>query len=865
MAASRPVHAFIRDGAVPAPPVWPAEVANEVKGLIQGWVPAAGLFDDAAHAPGVEIVDAVTNTPIAGLSAELGSGPLLEDSSLPANIPQRFTYRFDVVFQDPNDAFQGLGLGDQRFATVRVSTADRSGSGATAQGQLKLFREANPFMRDGQPSWLSIDTRVFRIFEGQTKFGATLNAGQPNNYIQSVIQNLNAGAAGGDTFEALPDKQSESALEYSTAITNPSTGAVQNVYNFALAKVRLQGASGAADVRAFFRLFRYTSSNLIFDPTTGYRTHDDGAGKKVPLLGFANASAGEPLTSIPFFASSRVPYTQPMTGQTDGPNIQSFPPGPSEERVLYFGVYLDINQDAARLPANFIAANPDGGFAAGDVQSIRSLMLDAHQCMVVEVSYDGDPTVAGDTPASSDNLAQRNLQILFTDNPGGPLTHTVQHSFEVDLGRRRRGDLQVPVVQFVSPEAGNRILGANQEVADQELAPALNLPLRFITAEQREERAREEAWSLAMVHARSMKEMMNPAPFLPEGRRLVAQRHPLVFDSVQWADTTRYFDELLFLWNDLPREAQVEVYLPGINCGDVINLRNLRHAAGEVRIVDAHTLQLTPGEATYLPLPPGPGGRVAGVVTIALPEGIRKGQSWDVDVVQLRGGERRTTGGFQIHIQVSEARLIAGAERRLLETMFERLSLTDPRDPWHPILRRRVETIRARAEALADSAGIPWLDPTHWKDSDTGVLHPLEGPKLRVVIDKIEILNDIDPWIKGKGEIVFQVRVHTPANGGVTQETRLPSTGVYRVSDRPGKNILELNEQVFSGYAAGELWIEVVASELDTFDPDDLLGKYTRGLCGPVGDWFGEYGPGNQVVEPEDMIFWRLWYRVERA
>jgi hypothetical protein len=217
-----------------------------------------------------------------------------------------------------------------------------------------------------------------------------------------------------------------------------------------------------------------------------------------------------------------------------------------------------------------------------------------------------------------------------------------------------------------------------------------------------------------------------------------------------------------------------------------------------------------------------------------------------------------------MHIQVSEARLIADAERRLLEIMFERLSLTDPKDPWRPVLLRRVETIRARAQALAESAGIPWVDPTQWTDPDTGGTHPFEGPGLRVVLEKIQILDDRDPWIKGKGEFAFRVRVHTPSNGGITRETRLPASGVYRVSDRPGRNVLELNAEVFRGYAAGELWIEIVATEQDKFDPDDLVGKYTRVISGPPDTWFRQYGPGDQVVEPEDMISWKLWYRVER-
>jgi len=131
--------------------------------------------------------------------------------------------------------------------------------------------------------------------------------------------------------------------------------------------------------------------------------------------------------------------------------------------------------------------------------------------------------------------------------------------------------------------------------------------------------------------------------------------------------------------------------------------------------------------------------------------------------------------------------------RRLLEVMFERLSLTSRVHRWRPVLERRVETIRARARALAESAGLPWEDPTVWIDpNDPGRPRPLAGPKLRVVLEKIQILEDRDPWLKGRGEIHFACRVFTSDNGGNERQTRLPQTGVFKISDRPGRNIVEL-------------------------------------------------------------------------
>ena len=65
--------------------------------------------------------------------------------------------------------------------------------------------------------------------------------------------------------------------------------------------------------------------------------------------------------------------------------------------------------------------------------------------MVVELLHAGDPTVAGSTPGTSDNLAQRNLLIVQTANPGSEITRTVQHAFNIDLTRSLRRPRRDPV------------------------------------------------------------------------------------------------------------------------------------------------------------------------------------------------------------------------------------------------------------------------------------------------------------------------------------------------------------------------------------------------------------------------------------
>jgi hypothetical protein len=824
--------------SAPAPIAWPAAVVPEVRGLLTGRVPAAGLFD--APGPGAVIWQETVDTPFAGLTVEPASGPLKEDPSLPDNVPQRFTYRYDVVFTPATDAFDGIAPGGFRLARLRVTAADRAGNETTATEEIKLFLDANPYMRDGDVSWLSIDTRVVRVFEGDPLLGATLSAGAPHAFVQQLVQNLNTGATGGATFDGLP---TDAVLEYATAIPNPSTGTSSPVHNFALAKVRLQATGGAANVRAFFRLFRYTATNLVFDPDTGYRSYADGAGKIVPLLGFEATADGASMTSIPFFAEPREPIGTAMTNQDDTTNVANFPAGPAAERVMYFGAYLDINQPGSRLPATKIAGHPDGGFSAAEVQPLRTLMTDAHQCMVVEVMYEPDETQEGETPASSDNLAQRNLVILESDNPGSAVTRTLEHSFEVHTGSRR---------------------DEPRDLRGEHLEPA---PLVFLTEGERDEVVRQEAVSLAVLRRGPRHwHTVEVDDFLSEARRIVAERFPLAFDAVSWQRTAEVFDELLFLWNGLPRESRVELYLPGIRCEHVLNLRNLRHAPGNVKILDAHTLLLVPDGATYVPLPPTAGRRIAGVLTVALPEGIKRGQRWLLDVLQVRGGERRATGAFRLDARVSGAKTIGEAELRQLELAFERLSLTPQQDRWHPVLARRVETLRRRARALAERAGIPWDDPTTYPDPDDPTRElPLTGPHARVVLERIEIVEDMEPWFKGRGEAVFRTRVRASGNGGIEQATRIPEDGMLKISDRGGQNVIELEQMLFDGYAGRELAIEIVGTEHDTFDPDDSLGRYARVLdCAPER-LFRSFGPDDEPLDPEDVGPWRVWYRIERG
>jgi len=120
------------------------------------------------------------------------------------------------------------------------------------------------------------------------------------------------------------------------------------------------------------------------------------------------------------------------------------------------------------------------------------------------------------------------------------------------------------------------------------------------------------------------------------------------------------------------------------------------------------------------------------------------------------------------------------------------------------------------------------------------------------------ILDALDPWIKGAGEFNFRARACTPRQR--RDPAGAPAAGDGSLSDlgRPSRNVVELGATGFEGYVVGRLALEVTDVELDTFDPDDTVHPYRRVFAGPSATWLGSYGPGDEVIEPEDLGSGRL-------
>jgi len=143
---------------------------------------------------------------------------------------------------------------------------------------------------------------------------------------------------------------------------------------------------------------------------------------------------------------------------------------------------------------------------------------------------------------------------------------------------------------------------------------------------------------------------------------------------------------------------------------------------------------------------------------------------------------------------------------------------------------------------------------------------PIHGQKIKVIVDKIRILNDMDPCIKGDGELVFTSEVIPDKDSSRKKVLRLPDKGVYKVSDKPGKNDIKLEKTIFEGEVKNNsLSITIMGKEIDCCDPDDDLTRYHRVFTGDPAKWIGEYSPDDEYLDKEDVGEWAIWYRIMKG
>ncbi|MFX1256417.1 MAG: protein-glutamine glutaminase family protein [Promethearchaeota archaeon] len=386
----------------------PAVIETAFYVIVDGFTPnELGITSATMTAtPNINITPSVSGMSVEAISL------VFEDPSRLFR-PQRLTWVYNIKFTDTS------GFPTESPELLRV-TLTASINTVSSSVYIYLIGQPNPFEIDGETSWLSTDLRVFQIKEGESKFGVIMGT-NPSDFIKQVITNLNTGNTGGQTFENdISTDQQTSRLELSEKVDGIF------VYNFAVGKVHYRAMEvPAQDVRVFFRLIAYTTTSLLYDQATTYRTGGQ-AGVVIPLLGIHDGD----VVSIPCFADDRIDSsTTNMNAQPDPTNVQTIPfDATGNETVRYYGCWLDLNQTKPQFPDR--PSPPDGPFTTSR-KPIQEFIRNKHQCLVSEISFDPTPIPNGASPSNSDKLAQRNLSIVESANPGIDFSHRIPQTFEI--------------------------------------------------------------------------------------------------------------------------------------------------------------------------------------------------------------------------------------------------------------------------------------------------------------------------------------------------------------------------------------------------------------------------------------------------
>lgn len=139
--------------------------------------------------------------------------------------------------------------------------------------------------------------------------------------------------------------------------------------------------------------------------------------------------------------------------------------------------------------------------------------------------------------------------------------------------------------------------------------------------------------------------------------------------------------------------------------------------------------------------------------------------------------------------------------------------------------------------------------------------------RIRVILEKVAILDDHEPWFKGRGEFQFTAAVTFNGEASRRHVRRVPERGALKISDKPGHNERQLDVCIFDGLVAETdfMAVSIQPMESDWPDSDDSLARFHRAFGDAPEAWVGRYGPDDEPAasDPERQKDWLVWYRIE--
>jgi len=609
-------------------------------------------------------------------STTTGLDPVgIEYESANLLVPQRIRYPYDVLFTSA--ALAGFPKSGEKPAAVKTSI-NLLGQNFAANSEFFFIAGADPYFTNVLPNpdpqaenapYLSEDLRVFTATPGLNPAPVPGAPAFPSDsvagayaYVQSLISWLNQNhgdPSKPDPFDPtnniIPTQKSALTGDSSVTPVTVSNNTTYNNYNFAVARLRLQGATpgpaGAAQkVKVFFRLWGTQTADTDWDPTYTYLSKKDSSAN--PLY----PEAPSDNHTMPFFATGNTPNlsdpNNPEYGN-NGVNNQTITIEQGDTQWAYFGCFLNLYDDS---------------FTVNGVD-VKQTYPGTHHCLVAELAYAGAPIRnAGGvvvTPETSSQLAQRNLQITHSDNPGPPSTHRIPQTFDTRLSRLaavQTGLMSVPDELMI--DWGNTPPGSIASIYWPGVfaADVLALAQRFYSIQ-----------SLSQADPHTIRcRTLNGVTYVP-----------IPFGTG---------DSLAGLLTiDLP---------PTVVAGQQFDI--------VVRRVSSRQYRAAPPPP---PPPPPPSLQIGS-------DGIRIAPAMQAVVEDLIT-ERYVVGSFRISIPVATAATILPAEETTLAIMKARLQAMPPSNRWYPVLLRYIAYISGRVQGLG---GDPNRIPPSFNGAPIGLL-----------------------------------------------------------------------------------------------------------------------------------------------
>jgi hypothetical protein len=347
---------------------------------------------------------------------------------------------------------------------------------------------------------------------------------------------------------------------------------------------------------------------------------------------------GNAIQTTPFFATNKT-GSQDYDSSVSNNNIRTIqiPTVPGQDSVwAYYGCFLDV------YDSNNNCSYPG-----------------THHCLVAQIAYDNAPLLydsgTATNPGNTDKLAQRNLQITLSGNPGPATTHRIPQAFDTR-----------PSQQFLDKDGR-----------------VLNQP-----------------------------------------------------------------DELMIDWGNTPVGSKAQIYWPEVAAADVLALANRLYGTHLLTAIDANTIGFKSAKGvTYVPIPAAANKKFAGLFSVDLPLGIKKGQEFNILVrriatqkavnqiitkrplaaraeAQTVSSWRYIAGAFQVKIPVTTEDQMLRPEENTLAILKARLEAMSPQYRWYPVVQRMIEIVAGRVDGSGgNSVAIPPSLLGYQPQGDTGGRH----------------------------------------------------------------------------------------------------------------------------------------------